>query len=150
MFVNLMQNDIKLDLKEVIIIDTGATFSLFCNSKFVKNIEKSLRGINMQTNAGMRKIDTVGTVPGFKRRVWLDEMGMANIFSFADITDQYTVYYNNRIEDAFYVINKDKTVKFVRCSEKLYYYDPKKSHEDGKTFFNTVEENLEGFTNVKI
>ena len=41
--------------------------------KFVKNEEKLLRGINMRTNAGLRRIDTVGTVPGFKRRVWLDK-----------------------------------------------------------------------------
>ena len=75
---------------------------------------------------------------------------MANIFSFANIMDQYTVYYNNKIEDTFYVINGDKTVKFVRCGEKLYYYDPNNRNKDETMLLNTVEENLEGFTNVEI
>ena len=35
-------------------------------------------------------------------------------------------------------------------SQKLYYFDPRNKDEDRELLFKTIEENLEGFTNVEI
>ena len=51
-FMNLMQRNVKINLREATIIDARATFSLFCNPKFVRNAEKALKCTNVRTNAG--------------------------------------------------------------------------------------------------
>ena len=58
-----------------------------------------------------------------KNKIWYDDKSMVNIFSFANMADQYLIQYDNKIDDAFWVNINGKTVKFKRSEEGLYYYN---------------------------
>ena len=47
---------------------------------------------------------------------------MANIFSFAELTDQCHITYDNKVDGAFHVEMSGKKVHFPRSSEGLYFY----------------------------
>ena len=83
-----------------LVIDAEMIFDHFC----------------METHIGRLKL---------KAKVWVDEKSIANVISFADITDQYRVVYDNHVEDAFVIYvdpdDPSKTVKFARdINTKLY------------------------------
>jgi hypothetical protein len=93
------------------------------NKDLITNIQEAEYPITMNTNVGSRKIEKNGDIPGMKYKVWYDDKSMANIFSFADLVDQYHVVYDSHVEDAFVVDVDGKEVKFPRSEEGLYYYN---------------------------
>ena len=88
--MHLKQSSGKLDkLKDEIILDTGSTFSAtFMNKKLMACIQDAQHSLNMNMNAGVRKLIKVGDVIGFGTR-WFDEDLLVNIFGFAGVVDQY-------------------------------------------------------------
>ena len=67
-------------LKDEIILDTGSTFSAtFTNKKLMVCIRDAQHPMNMNTNAGVRKLTKVRDVIGFGTG-WFDEDLLVNIF----------------------------------------------------------------------
>ena len=81
------QKNVNLNLKEAMLVDTGATFSLFCDPKFDEQTQQVPTGTNVRTNIGSRRINNAGSALGFKSKVWVDELRMANALSFANVVD---------------------------------------------------------------
>ena len=123
-----VRNKDGIDFKWDSILDTGSSFSSTANAELINDVVVDEKGLSMNTNAGSRVIKERGTMPGLDAKVWTDKTGVANVFSFADIADQYHVTYDNKIEDAFHVKswNKDKNdinIKFPRDPKtRLYPY----------------------------
>ena len=120
------------------ILDTGATFSSFKQASLLVDKKTAENPIRMQTNVGSRTIEKVVNVPGFKAKIWCDEKSLANIFSFANMVDQYCVTYNNEKEDAFIVHSKNGKLKFLRSQEGLYF------HKFNNSYKKLVEKNNTG------
>ena len=98
----------------------------------------------------------MGNIPGIKNMIWYDKESMANIFSFAKMSDHYPISYNNRKDDTFYVRGKTKTARFPRSKIGLYFhkfdsgYMEHVKERNGTRLFDTVKENAEGFSSRQL
>ena len=79
---------------------------------------------------GRRKITHTGVLPGFSGRIWYDKDSMANIFSFAEVSNQHRITYDSSEGDVFNVHHNGKMIKFPKTEEGLYCY---RISEDTKT-----------------
>ena len=74
-------------LKDEIILYTRSTFSAtIMNKKLMACIRDMQHPLNMNTNAGVRRLTKVGDVIGFGTG-WFDEDLLVNIFGFAGVAD---------------------------------------------------------------
>ena len=91
--------------------------------------------------------------------VWFDESSLTNIFSHAEMADQYRITYDNHDKvngDSFVVHLPQKSVTFRRLTNKLYVHHPRVSNEQGAqqvsrsvmdtNLVNTVDENRNFYT----
>ena len=74
--------------------------------------------------------------------VWQSRHG--NIFSFTKIEDKYHITYDSTVESAFNVHTENRSIKFHRSAERLYYYKPK--YKTGTIMVKMVEANKSFFT----
>ena len=112
----------KIDLEEVVLLDTGSTFHGMCNEELIAGVKKSEDAIGMKTNMGTRLIDKKGTVPGLDNKIWFDPKSVSNIWSFHKMAKKYPTYYDSTKEDAFHIHTNKGIVKFKASDEGLYYY----------------------------
>ena len=71
---NEMSNHVKTEItndkiKDVILLDTGATFSSVMNKDIITDIKKAEIPIVMRTNVGTRQINKTGQIPGFNGKM---------------------------------------------------------------------------------
>jgi hypothetical protein len=64
------------------------------------------------------------TVPNYGE-VWYNPNAVTNIFSLSEMEKKHHITYNSTKEKAFTVHLPNKTVKFVKSSNGLYYNKPK-------------------------
>jgi hypothetical protein len=57
---------IRLDLRNVLLLDNQSTFDLCCNRKFVNLVRKAMHALNMTSNGGGLKIMEQCKIPGYK------------------------------------------------------------------------------------
>ena len=101
----------------------------------------------LQTNAGNKLTNHKAKVPNYGK-VWFDNEGMANIFSFAKMEDTYCNTYYSAVESAFNVHTENGIIKFLRSAEGLYYYKPK--YKTGTIMVQSVEDNKSFFTDNQV
>ena len=77
----------EVNMSDLVLLDTGATFSSFANGDLLCNRQSQKKLIKMMMNTGSRVIGQAGTVPGYEEKVWYDDKSMANIFSFAELAN---------------------------------------------------------------
>ena len=109
----------------------------------VQVVTPSMQNMILQTNAGNKHTSHKAKVPIYSA-VWFDNQGMANIFSFTKIEDKYYITYDSTVESAFNVQTENRSIKFHRSAERLYYYKPK--YKTGTIMVKMVEENKSFFT----
>ena len=76
---------------------------------------------------------------------------MTNIFSFANLVDKFSIKYDSRIEDAFWVYVNNKKVKFKRLVNRIYVICPGTTYYKKKQLLkmqliNDIDENKTFFT----
>ena len=112
-----------MDLKKVIILDTGSTIgATFANPDLVAHLQAALEPLRMATKAGSKVLTLQGEVVGFEGEVWYDPSFVANIFGFAHLvdSDDTRLTYDTKKEDAFIVHSRSRQVKFTKTPEGLY------------------------------
>ena len=147
------------DYRNTFVLDSGSSIDLFCNEKFLKNVQPAKDAHTMQTNAGDMDItkqgllESYGTVP-------FNDQAMTNIMSLANCTDRYRVTFDSAIDNAFYVHTPQKVVRFGRNEANLYVHKPTQLGQDNPniqdsrkrkdppeaSFVQTVEENMKFHT----
>ena len=157
--IHAQKEDEDEKMKNMIMLDSGTTISLFCNEDLVTDVRESSELLNLTTNAGSKVINKEATVRGFGT-VRFDENSIANIFGLQDLTDRYRVTLDSAKENAFLVETKDGIIKFKADGQGLYLYQPSKKYikevEDAKkesdseektgvNHLQTVRENRRGF-----
>ena len=110
------------NMSNVVILDSGSTFTSIKDRKLLDNVKKTNLPLVMKTNAGERRLQEHGTLPGFKQKAWLDEDSITNIFSLAELTKDYRVTFDSSKENAFMIHAGDEKIKFACSEEGLYYY----------------------------
>ena len=116
---------------DLVLLDTGATFSLVRNRALITGVTKAKDAICMRTNVGTRNLEEHGRFTGFDRPVWYDKNSMANIFSFAELAQQYRITYDSSEGDHFNIHGTSKgTIKFKKSNQGLYYYNFQKGNKN--------------------
>jgi hypothetical protein len=143
-------SSIKLDIKEVILLDSQSTMDLFCNADLVRKISKSRFNTRLKSNGGTMVVTRKATVEGYNKAVWFSTRAITNIIALHNLIDQYRVTYDS--DDLMFILHQESESKpnmeFKMHKSGLHYYDPRKEHHI--TFVNTVLENKTGFTKRQI
>jgi hypothetical protein len=143
-------SSIKLDLKEVILLDSQSTMDLFCNAALVIKISKSRSNMRLKSNVGTMVVTRKATMEGYNKTVWFSTRAITNIIALRNLIDQYRVTYDS--DYLIFVVDRESESKpnmeFKMHKSGLHYYDRRKEHHT--TFVNTVSENKTGFTKRQI
>ena len=140
----------KLDLREVILLDSQSTLDLFCNESLVGEPFKSSSRMRLQSNGGNMLVSRKAKMPGYHAKVWFSKRAITNIIALQNLIKQYHVTYDSN--DLSFVVHRESENKpdmeFIMHESGLHYYDPRKRKEF--IFINTVSGNKEGFTKRQI
>jgi hypothetical protein len=143
-------SSIKLDLKEVSLINSQSTMDLFCNAALVSKISKSRSSMRLKSNGGTMVVAQKATMEGYNKTVWFSTCVITNIIALRNLIDQYRITYDSN--DLMFFVHRDSeskpNIEFKMRKSGIHYYDPRK--EQHLTFVNTVSENKTGFINRKI
>jgi hypothetical protein len=141
---------IKLDLKELILLNSQSTMDLFCNAALVSKISKSRSIMRLKSNGGTMAVTRKATMEGYNKTVWFSTQAITNITALRNLIDQYRVTYDS--DDLMFVVHRESESKphmeFKMHKSGLHYYDLRKEHH--LNFVNTVSENKTGFTKRQI
>jgi hypothetical protein len=141
---------VKIDLREIILLDSQSTMNLFCNAALVSKTCKSNTSMRLKINGGTMVVTWKATMPGYNTYVWFSTIAITNIIALSNLILQYRVTYNS--DGNIFVVHRDSqgkpNMEFRMHKCGLHYYDPR--NEKHLTFVNTVSENKEGFTKRQI
>jgi hypothetical protein len=98
----------ELKLCDAILIDSQTTHNVFCNTKYVKNVQKAKKNLHLSTNGGgmviSREADVLGLYPdGYDDTVYYDVRAITNILSFKKMAKVYRITYDNEVAMTFTV-----------------------------------------------
>jgi hypothetical protein len=141
---------IKLDLREIILLDSQSTMDLFCNAALVSKTSKSKSSMRLKSNGGTMAVSHKATLLGYNTSVWFSTRAITNIIALRNLIEQYRITYDN--DDLMFVVHHESESKpnmefRMHESGLHYYYQRKEAH---LTFVNTVSENKEGFMQRQI
>jgi hypothetical protein len=143
-------SSIKLDLNDVILLDSQSTMDLFCNAALVSKISKSRSNMRLKSNGGTMVVTRKATMQGYNKTVWFSTRAITNIIALQNLIYQYRVTYDS--DDLMFVVHQESESKpnmeFKMHKSGIHYYDPRKEHN--MTFITTVSENKTGFTKRQI
>jgi hypothetical protein len=88
-------SSIKLDLKEVILLDSQSTMDLFCNETLVSKISKSKSSMRLKNNGGAMVATRKAMMKGYNKTVWFSTRSITNIIALRNLIDQYRVKYDS-------------------------------------------------------
>jgi hypothetical protein len=88
-------SSIKLDLKEVILLNSQSTMDLFCNVALVSKISKSRSNMRLKRNGGTMVVTRKATMEGYNKTVWFSTRAITNIIALHNLIDQYRVTYDS-------------------------------------------------------
>ena len=89
LFKNIHYKSIKLDIRNVILLDGLSTMCLFFNIKLVGNIYKAKNKMRLQSNGGNMLINHESQVAGYKPHVWFDQKAITNLIVIKNLIKQY-------------------------------------------------------------
>ena len=135
----------KANLKDLILLDSDSTETIFCNPKYVNNIHTTNETLELGTNGGPMISSMKCEVPHLGIH-WFNENSMTNIISLAHMAAKYKVTYDSGKEKAFLVHMPNKIVKFRQFSNGLYGMHPEDPNsyvekKKGMQMVNSIEEN---------
>jgi Reverse transcriptase (RNA-dependent DNA polymerase) len=139
----------KLDLREIILLDSQSTMDLICNPALVKKIFRSGTQMQLKSNGGSMTVTHKAKMAGYHSDVWYNKKAITNILALSNVIKQYRVTYDS--DDRMFVVHRKAAGKpnmeFRMHESGLHFYDPR-----GKdfNFVNTVSGNKEGFTQRQI
>jgi hypothetical protein len=143
-------SSIKLDLKEVILLDIQSTMDMFCNTALVSKISKSRSSMRLKINGDTMVVTQKATIEGCDKTVLFSTRAITNIIALRNLIDQYCVTYDS--DDMIFFEHRGSESKpnmeFKMHKSGLHYYDLRKDQH--LNFVNTVSENKTGFTKWKI
>ena len=107
-----------------LLLDSQSTVHIMKNKDLIQDIYNvgEGRGVRCYCNGGYQDTQEKGVLPGFGK-VWYNHTSLANILSFAKVSDRYRITIDTEKEQAFVVHIGDFEMKFIRSDLDLYYHD---------------------------
>ena len=117
----------KLNMREVILLDSQSTMDIFCNDKFVDEVKESEQTLTLHSNGGKLESNQVATIQGLSNIAWFNRNAVTNILSLKNVGKKYRVTYDSR--DATFVVHRSKhglpDMHFKMHKSGLHVYHPK-------------------------
>ena len=79
----------KLDLGEIIILDSQSTVDLFCNQALVKETYKSSISMRLKSNGGTMVVTHKAKMAGYHKNIWFSKRAIINIIALSNVIQQY-------------------------------------------------------------
>jgi uncharacterized protein YodC (DUF2158 family) len=140
---------IKLDLRQVILLDSQSTMDLICNPALVRKTFKSDKSMCLKSNGGTMTVTHKAQMAGYHAHGWYDKKAITNILALRNVIKQYRVTYDS--DNQMFVIHRESegkpNMQFQMHESGLHYYGP---HNEEFIFVTTVSGNKEGFTQRQI
>jgi hypothetical protein len=119
---------VKLDLREVLLLDSQSTVDLLCNRDLVKRTFRSNKRMRLKSNGGTMVITKKAEISGYHAHVWYNKHAMiTNILSLSNVIKQYPVTYDSA--DKMFVVHRESVGKtnmeFWMHKSGIHYYDPR-------------------------
>ena len=105
-----------------VLLDIGASISIFCNPKFCKEVKPARIPMRIQTNSGSMLASEACDVPELGE-AYLNNKGLTNIIGLSQIRRQHRVTYDFGKEPASFIHMDGKIVKFPETNDGLYALD---------------------------
>jgi hypothetical protein len=83
--LNKAGSKIKLDLREIIILDSQSTMELLCNAALVSKTSKSKSSMRLKSNGGTMTVSHKATLPGYNKSVWFGTRPITNIIDLRNL-----------------------------------------------------------------
>jgi hypothetical protein len=143
-------SSVKIDLREVIILDSQSTMDIFCNAALVSKTRKSTTSMRLKSNGGTMLVTRKAIMPGYNKDFWFSTRAITSIIALSNLIQQYSVTYCS--DDKMCVVQWESqgkpNMEFRMHKCGLHYYDPR--NKNHLAFVNTVSESKEGFTKMQI
>jgi hypothetical protein len=81
---------IKLDLREVILLDNQSTMDLFCDQTLVGEIYKDGSTVHLTSNGGTMVATDKAKLPGYRKPVWFSKGAITNIIALKNLRQHST------------------------------------------------------------
>jgi hypothetical protein len=118
------------NLKDLILLDSDSTDTVFCNPEYVTNIMETEKPLEIMTNGGPMVSNQKCTVPHLGEH-WFNKDPITNIMALCDVTDKFRVTMDSSKELALLVHMPDKVVRFKQMNGGLYAMNPKDPENNG-------------------
>jgi hypothetical protein len=100
---------VKINLREVILLDSQSTMDLFCNAALVSKTCKSTTNMRLKSNGGTMVVTQKATMPGYNKDVWFSTRAITNNFALSNLIQQYRVTYDS--DDKMCVVHRESQGK---------------------------------------
>jgi hypothetical protein len=141
---------IKLDLREIILLDIQSATDLFYNLAIAGKTIKSASSMILKRNGGTMVVTRKAYMTGNKKTFWFSKKAITTIISLCNLIQKYRLTYDS--DDLMFVVHREleynPNMEFRMYESGLHYYDPRKTEH--LAFVSTVSENKEGFTKRQI
>jgi hypothetical protein len=102
-------SSVKIDLREVILLDSQSTMDLFCNAALVSKTCKYTTSMRLKSNGGTMLVTRKATMPGYNKDVWFRTRAITNIIALRNLIQQYHVTYDS--DDKMFVVHRESQGK---------------------------------------
>jgi uncharacterized protein YodC (DUF2158 family) len=75
----------KLDLKQVILLDSQSTVDLICDPALVESTFKSSHSMQLKSNGGTMEVNKQAIMSGYHMHVWYNRKAITNILAFSNV-----------------------------------------------------------------
>jgi hypothetical protein len=96
---------VKIDLREIILLDSRSTMDLLCNAALVSKTCKSTTSMGLNSNGGAMAVTRKSTMPGYNKDVWFSTRAITNIIALSNLIQQYRVTYDS--DDKMFFVNRE-------------------------------------------
>jgi uncharacterized protein YodC (DUF2158 family) len=96
---------IKLDLREIILLDSQSTMDLICNPALVKKTFKSNTNMRLKSNGGTMIVTHKAKMAGYHMHVWYNTKAITNILALSNVIKQYCATYDSN--DQMFVVHRE-------------------------------------------
>jgi hypothetical protein len=100
---------VKIDLREVILLDSQSTMDLFCNSALVSKTRKATTLMRLKINGGTMVVTRKATMMGYNKDVWFSTRAITNIITLSNLIQQYHVTYDS--DNKMFVVHRESQGK---------------------------------------
>jgi hypothetical protein len=102
-------SSVKIDLREVILLDSQSTIDLFCNAALVSKTRKSTTSMRLKSNGGTMVVTRKSAIPGYNKDVWFSKRAITDIIALSNLILQYRVTYDS--DDKMFVVHRESQGK---------------------------------------